>query len=199
MDAPCAGCANISVWGRDAACLWQRVFKPVPPILARAQAELQALYNTSNPKYAAAHLRLGGLAGEADFQSTRGGGTPLTSFAAAVSCAQRMKKVCDLVQPTMILADSQTLRNYITNHTFPDLVAPAATSVHLDRALGRTIKEHQSTVVDLVLLARAACLVTSPSGFSHHAWLAGGGKQCQRMFNNCSTVTGGPGGGPPVG
>jgi hypothetical protein len=82
------------------------------------------------------------------------------------------------------------------DNKFPGLIAPSGQPIHLDRAAPSSVQDHQHTVVDMIILAKASCLVTSPSGFSHQAWMAGGGKACQRMFFNCSTVEGGPGGGP---
>lgn len=88
--------------------------------------------------------------------------------------------------PTSQPTQEKNLANVIT----PDLQP-----THVDLVPGDSADKHQTSVVDLMLLARATCLVTSPSGFSHHAWLAGGGKACQREFYNCSTLDGGPGGG----
>lgn len=81
------------------------------------------------------------------------------------------------------------------DHNFPGIVSPPGRPVHIDYSTGSTVEDHQTSVVDLALLARSQCLVTSPSGFGHHAWLAGGGKKCQRMFFNCTSLEGGVGGG----
>lgn len=88
-----------------------------------------------------------------------------------------------------------TLAQNTQDHNFPGIVTPDGRPVHLDRADGSSVEDHQTAVLDLALLARSRCLVTSPSGFSHHSWLAGGGKACQRMFFDCGNLAGGPGGG----
>lgn len=67
-------------------------------------------------------------------------------------------------------------------------VAPSGSPTHIDRVRNATLgaRAHEATFVDLALLAGAACLVTSKhSGFSHHAWLAGGGKACHRVLTDC--------------
>lgn len=200
MDATCKGCPPLSLWGADAPCLWTRVFKPVATVQWRAQQQLQELFGRDAlPRYVAIHMRLGGLAGETELDRVRGGGTQLGNFMAAVSCGQRLLHSHGIRVPLLMVVDSHEVRERLKDRGFPSVVTPAGAPVHLDRADGASIEQHQATIVDLALLARAECLVTSPSGFSHHAWLAGGGKACQRVFFDCANVTGGPGGGPDDG
>jgi hypothetical protein len=177
------------------------------------------------PRYTAVHMRLGGMTGEPRIPFTRGGGTPMDNFISAVTCAKKLTGHHGMNTPILMITDSHKLRKklrvwhmqlhcrlfYPHDHShmprphdtvalqdnhFSGIIAPHGHPVHLDRATSSSIEEHQRTVIDLILLARASCLVTSPSGFSHHAWLAGGGKQCQRMFFNCTSMHDGPGGGP---
>lgn len=43
---------------------------------------------------------------------------------------------------------------------------------------GGAVSAAMGSFVDLLLLARATCLVVSDSGFSEAAWLLGGGRRC---------------------
>ena len=85
-------------------------------------------------------------------------------------------------------------RCVVQERNLANIVTPDLTPVHIDLAAANSVDDHKTSVVDMMLLSRAECLVTSQSGFSHHAWLAGGGKACQRMFFNCSNLQGGAGG-----
>jgi len=51
-------------------------------------------------------------------------------------------------------------------------------------------KAAMATFVDLMLLARASCLVASDSGFSEAAWLLGGGRPCIRRLRDVSPDNG---------
>lgn len=42
----------------------------------------------------------------------------------------------------------------------------------------KAAKSAMATFIDLLLLARAQCLVASDSGFSETAWMLGGGRAC---------------------
>lgn len=68
----------------------------------------------------------------------------------------------------------------------PNIVTPDIQPVHMDMAASEGPDKHMNSVVDLTLLARAACLVSTSSGFSHHAWLYGGGKSCHKPFWECT-------------
>lgn len=48
----------------------------------------------------------------------------------------------------------------------------------------KTGKAAIATFVDLMLLARASCLIASESGFSEAAWLLGGGRPCIRCLRD---------------
>lgn len=154
------------------------------------------MYKSRRLRYTAIHLRLGGLTGEKDIPFVRGGGNPFDNFLAAATCANRLRVHYNMDLPILVVTDNHKLREMLQDHKFPGLVSAGGRPVHLDRGITTSIEDHQSTIVDMIMLAQAECLVTTPSGFSHHAWLAGGGKPCQRMFYNCSDLFGGPGGGP---
>jgi hypothetical protein len=93
-----------------------------------------------------------------------------------------------------MVTDNQHLRTYLKQGHLPSIVAPRTEPVHIDQALylDHNATAHRGTVIDLVLLSRAECLVTSPgykhgglSGFSHHGWLLGGAKPCHVDFRDC--------------
>lgn len=193
MDAQCKGCPDLPELHPSTACVWNRLFRPTDQILQDAQQELLRLYNSSGPGYVAVHLRLGGFTGEAEHERGQG---PLKNFAGAVRCARKLASQRNISTSTSILmvTDNQHLRTFLQQGHVPNVVAPATQPVHIDQALAldHNATAHRSTVVDMLLLGRAACLVTSPgykhgglSGFSHHGWLLGGAKQCHIDFREC--------------
>lgn len=165
----------------------------------KAALHLQALFRESDPKYVAVHMRFGGLKGEDTFQTNRAGDSFLQSFMTGIACANRMAKANGIALPILLIVDNQEIRQFIVAGNLKNIVSPAFQPVHIDHVQNGSPAQHQGTVIDFYLLSRAYCMVTSPSGFSHHAWLAGGGTACQRVSYNCSSVEGGPGGGPDDG
>lgn len=193
MDAPCKGCPALPEMDPSTACVWSRLFKPTADILTQADQELQRLYGSRVPKYVAAHLRLGGFTGEAEHERGKG---PLKNFAAAVRCANQLaaQHGVNSSAPVLMVTDNEHLRTFLSPGHLPHVVAPSTQPVHIDQTLhlDNNVTAHRSTVVDMVLLSRGACLVTSPgyrhdglSGFSHHAWLLGGGRPCHIDFRKC--------------
>lgn len=73
LEADCAGCANVTKWSADAACLWTRTFRAIPEIEQRVEQ----------------HLKVGwwhgGSGGEGDRASARGIGRQLRVPQAAVT------------------------------------------------------------------------------------------------------------------
>jgi hypothetical protein len=193
MDAPCAGCPQLQEMHASTACVWTRLFRPTDEIIAEAEQELMRLFNSSRPQYVAVHLRLGGFTGEREHERGKG---PLKNFAGAVRCANQLAHEQNISSSTPILmvTDNQHLRSFLREGQLPNVVAPSSDAVHIDQALAldNSLTAHRSTVVDLLLLSRAVCLVTSPgyrqggwSGFSHHGWLLGGAKPCHIDFRRC--------------
>lgn len=193
MDAQCKACPALPEMAPSTACVWRRLFKPTDTIQDEAQQELQREFNSSSPEYVAVHLRLGGFAGEGEHE--RGSG-PLKNFAGALRCAHRLAAQHNISSSVSVLmvTDNQHLRTFLQQGHVPGVVAPSTEPVHIDQALhlDNNATAHRGTVVDLLLLSRAACLVTSPgykhgglSGFSHHGWLLGGGKPCHIDFRDC--------------
>ena len=137
-------------------------------------------------------IKVGGRVGGGGGGGRATGVIRVRSSSAHMACAARSERGDILLHwacraPLPLPPQAGNIANMLT----ADVLA-----VHLDRGEDNSVAEHQGTFIDLSLLARAACLVTSPSGFSHQSWLAGGGKACQRMFYACGKLEGGPGGGP---
>lgn len=97
--------------------------------------------------------------------------------------------------PRSHLQPSPPIRARPQEKNLVNVITPDLEPVHIDLAAKNSASDHKTSVVDLILLGRATCLVTSPSGFSHQAWLAGGGKPCQREFMNCTSLEAGASGG----
>jgi hypothetical protein len=178
-------------WDSDsstqAACVWQSMFKPVPPILQAAQAELGHLFPGESQPYVTVHLRLGGLEGEWGKPGPDRGKAPLENFLAAVKCASELTANSTVGKgtPALVITDNHVLRKVVQGNHFQGLVSPSGLPVHLALAKGQSLDAHRRTVVDMVLLASGECLATSKSGFSLHAWLYGGAKPCMVPWTNC--------------
>jgi hypothetical protein len=125
-------CPNISAWGSDAACMWGRIFKPIPVLQFKAQSQLQvtrpaewrvisnynenmqAMFSTVHvPRFTAVHMRLGGLTGEQAIEHVRGGGTPLNNFFSAVLCATRLARHYATAFPIVFVVDNHELRSQL--------------------------------------------------------------------------------------
>lgn len=193
MNAICPGCPQLPEMDPSTGCVWQRMFRPAPDVLHQGEQELQRLYGRWDPQYAAVHLRLGGFQGEAEHERGKG---PLKNFAAAVRCAHQLLQDNGLSNraPLLMITDNQHLRTFLAAGHLPHVVTPSTQAVHIDQALhlDNNVTAHQSTVIDMFLLSRGVCLVTSPgyrhdglSGFSHHGWLMGGGRPCHIDFRKC--------------
>jgi hypothetical protein len=193
MDAECSGCPHLPALEASTGCVWARLFKPTKGIKAAAQQELMRLYNSSSPRFVAVHLRLGGFTGEGEHERGQG---PLKNFAGAVRCATQLAREHNISSSTPILmvTDNQHLRSFLREGHLLGVVSPDGDAVHLDLApaLDHNLTSHSISVVDMLLLSRGVCLVTSPgfahsglSGFSHQSWLLGGAKPCHIDFKSC--------------
>lgn len=188
LDWTCGGCPRIgSQYSEEAACLWQQMFRPLDSITAAAAAELQQVYPGGLRPYVAAHLRLGGLVGEWGPPGPDRGKAPLENYLAAVRCTAQLaaNSSIDLDEtPALFITDNHNLRQVIQQGHYRRVVAPTGLPVHT--AAGKqSLQEHRRSVVDMVLLGWADCIVTSHSGFSLHAWLYGGAKPCILPWRSC--------------
>lgn len=189
INGSCRNCAPIALeWSADAACLWHSIFSPTQVILDQARAELARLYPRGPSPYVAVHLRLGGLTGEEGAPGPDRGLSPLPNFIAGVRCGvqlARSRHIGLTATPALVITDNHYLRKGLQENLLGNMVAPGGLPVHLDRADGQSLQAHRNTVVDMVLLGWGECLVTSRSGFSLHAWLFGGAKECAIPFKSC--------------
>ena len=136
----------------------------------------------------AVHLRFGGLTGEEGIPGVERGLSPLPNFVAGLRCAKQLATSHHLDlsrQHVLIVTDNHHLRKGLQDKLVSNVVAPGGLPVHLDRAHNQSLQAHQKTIVDLVLLGWAECLVTSRSGFSLQAFLYGGAKPCSVQFTKC--------------
>lgn len=157
MDTPCHSCPALDPWSMEAACLWQKLFRPNQNILDAAAEQLRSIYNTSDtPNFVAVHLRLGGLTGEGEARERGTGNGPMANWMAAVECASKLAQESGInttAVPILIAADNHQLRGFLSKRYLSNVVAPAGDlPVHLDRARTGAAQHHVSTFVDMVLL-----------------------------------------------
>lgn len=93
----------------------------------------QEMFNNSNPRYAAIHMRMGGMSGETRLDIVRGGGDPFGNFLKAAQCAQRLAKHNDLPVPVLMVVDDNGVRDALkVCWRVHEASAPAPRPVHCD-------------------------------------------------------------------
>ena len=185
MALPLSGAAPGSQ--QDLACAWAVLYAPTAALTARGEAQLAAL-NVTRP-YAAVHLRLGGLEGERHAlmrvaAAPRATSCPLTLARTATSCATALhaaetanspalSSVSESVQHSAVLVvtDNQALRTELARGGVHGAIGPNYTAAHVALAAhARALAgKRWDAWVDVYLLANAAQLLTSHSGFSNMA------------------------------
>lgn len=192
MDNPCVSCPDLAPWSRDAVCLWHTLFRPNADITAQVYHQLSLLYSRRNVRYAAIHLRLGGSVGEAELtaatEPVRYAHGPLKNFLGAIKCVHALAKISNIdlaSTPILLITDNLYLRQFVGSGHLPGFVTPSLVPVHVDKAANHNLSSHKTTFVDLTMLGKATALVTSPSGFSHQAWLLGGGTNYMAQYTAC--------------
>ena len=113
LSAACYRCEKVGYFSREAACLWDSVFKIRANIAAQAKRHLRRIYGEPSPTYTAVHMRLGGLTGEGDFARQRTGGSALDTFIAAIGVANRLSAESNITAPTLVITDNHALREFI--------------------------------------------------------------------------------------
>lgn len=69
------------------------------------------MFNSTAPRYAAIHMRMGGMSGEPSIPFVRGGGGDFGNFLKAAQCAQRLAKRHALPPPVLMVVDSNEVRD----------------------------------------------------------------------------------------
>eukprot|EP00775_Hariotina_reticulata_P013981 gene13981-14096_t len=196
----CDECPDLTTT-QEASCILQRLLRPTEEIRARVDQQLLELYNTSQPQFTAVHLRFGGLKGEPrlgqQYKGWRYKGVNYTMsqmLQMAFQSAHRMMHEdtggrATRKHPILLVTDNPKFRRYIRNGSLAGLaVSPAGEPVHIDLAPNTsTVRDHESTIVDLLLMSRATCLVHSRSMLARVAWLLGGGKPCYANLQGCDS------------
>lgn len=190
MDSECAGCPKLDAWSSEAVCIFQRLFQPRDVMQRAAEQQLRHLYGVSNPRYTAVHIRLGHLHGEQiDIDPTGAAVGPLRAFLAGMVCARQLAAMHGLNTtrtPVLLVTDHHHVRSFVQHGHFHNVVTPSGDAAfHLENAPNASIVAHHQTFVELIMLGQSECMVTSMSGFSHVAWLLGGGKQCREQVKSC--------------
>ena len=176
-----------------AHCLWSALFAPSVQLSQLVDAQLSSLFGSlPPPRFAAIHLRLGGLVGEDWLQADPANpapisnrGSPLLQQHGAHLCARRLARR-NLSSDVLLVTDNWMLRRAAARGLLEGVVAPAgSTATHLGRLVSESSDEAAWQVwTELGMLASARCLVHSFSGFSHIArWW--GGSTCVRSVDQC--------------
>lgn len=186
VDEACAICPPVgSIWSDEASCFMRSIFKVEASIQQQTQQQLVALYDQPTPSYVAVHLRLGGMVGEAVGEHDERGKSPLLNVMAAIRCANALARKSSISLPILLITDSIVLREFLAENNLAGIITPMGVPVHTDKARTANLAVHQSTLVDMLLLSGAECLVASRSGFSELAWSYGGRKACFANLTDC--------------
>ena len=146
------------------------------------------------PEYIAMHLRLGGMVGEPavvmrahrnDVRLSR-----LKQLLVGAECAQSLAARYSLEfggmgqHPFYFATDLNPLREFIQAGFLPYVVASDGAAHHIDKDAGIQGENGVRVFVDLLLLARARCVVSSYSGYSHLAVAFAGALQDRVCWSN---------------
>ena len=167
----------------DYKCAWAVLYAPTAELVARGEAELAAL-NMSRP-YAAVHLRLGGLVGEPKALGRLKGtpqapSCPLALAHAATYCAAALRdegNSRDGLQSSsghrstvLVITDNTSLRGKLARGLVDGTTGPNYSAAHVALAHGqKQAGRRWDAWLDLYMLANAAQLLSSHSGFSNMA------------------------------
>lgn len=171
----------------DFVCAWEVLYMPTAELAARGEAVLAAL-NVTRP-YAAVHLRLGGLEGERKALSRvkdapSATSCPLTLARAAASCAAALRDAGNSSssketflsnsgrrRPVLVITDNEALRAKLARGKVEGATGPSYSAEHVSLAAHARARagKRWDAWVDVYLLANAAQLLTSHSGFSNMA------------------------------
>jgi hypothetical protein len=162
-----------SVGNLRETCWFKALFKPTESITIAIASELLHMGVTS--KYAAVHLRIGGLEGEErDLHRF----DRFEAQNAAIYCAKKMINESahdDLhTSPVVFVTDNSILRFIINRGYLSGVVGPRGDHVSHIVTGSHAHKESLKSFVELGILAQSSCIVKSRSGYSELAtWWSG--------------------------
>jgi hypothetical protein len=185
----------------DSVFVFQYLFQASDEVRRQTDAQLAKLYGggdstaaavaaaaAANGSYAALHLRLGGQAGEPEELSYRFDTSKLTTLMSAVTCGVWLAGTAGIdthTTPLLLLTDNNELRRFVHHGRLAGVTTSSFDAVHFGVAKNSTLQERYSVFVDIALLARAHCVMLSPSGFSMTAWFMSGGRSCTLDVRHC--------------
>jgi hypothetical protein len=202
-NTTCMGCPDVST-PMDSVCVFQYLFQTSDEVQRQADAQLVKLYGGTRGEaaaaaaataaaalggnYAALHLRLGGQAGEPEDAGYRFDTPKLTTLMSAVTCGVHLAGTAGISKqatPLLLLTDNNQLRRFVQRGRLAGVATSTFDAVHFGIAKNSTLQERYSVFVDIALLARAKCVMLSPSGFSMTAWFLSGGRSCTLDVRHC--------------
>ncbi|GLC43638.1 hypothetical protein PLESTM_001498400 [Pleodorina starrii] len=169
------------------SCYYHFLFKWNTSIVDRGEQHLRQLYGPSSVDYLAWHWRHFD-ADHPDMEEP----VRMSELAATLSCGQRLagEVGIDLLQrPMLLVTDFNVFRHFVHSGQLARVVTLNLTARHIDNKAGvESLDVFQNIFVDLYLMSRARCLLTSRSGFSKLAlWMAGGQLlRCHRDMVKCT-------------
>ncbi|GIL80084.1 hypothetical protein Vretifemale_9281, partial [Volvox reticuliferus] len=124
----------------------------------------------------------------------------LSQLAGALDCGRRLAAEInvDLVRrPMLLITDFNIFRQLVMRREFHKITTINITARHIDKGGGSNdginggMQSYQEVFVDLYMLSRARCMLTSWSGFSKLALWMGTAPllKCHRDWVNCDSRT----------
>ncbi|EFJ43964.1 hypothetical protein VOLCADRAFT_95798 [Volvox carteri f. nagariensis] len=170
------------------ACYFQFLFKINETIAEAGKRHLENLYGPAHVDYVAWHWR------HFDVDNKKEKPVMISQLKGALDCAARLASDIgvDLVErPALLITDFNGFRDLVLRGEFRKLVTANVTPVHIDKVKKGDLAIFQNVFVDLYLLSRARCLLTSFSGYSKLALWMGTAelRNCHRDFANCNVTT----------
>ena len=170
----------VSVGNSRETCWFNAFFKPTHTVSQAIAEELLRMGVMS--EYVAVHLRIGGLEGE------EGDLHRIDRFEAqnaAIYCAKKMAVAHDLhASPVVFVTDNRILRFIINRGYLSEIVGPSGDHVSHIVTGSHAHEEAFKSFVELGILAKSSCTVTSRSGYSNVAmWWSG--NTCASTIEAC--------------
>ncbi|GIL53661.1 hypothetical protein Vafri_9298 [Volvox africanus] len=172
------------------ACYFQFLFKLNDTIVKSGESHLRELYGPAPVDYVAWHWRHM----DVDFPGEK----PLlvSQLAGALDCGRTLAaeiKVDLVRRPMVLITDFHVFRQFVMRGEFQNIRTINITAQHIDRDSNKnvTMQSYQEVFVDLYVLSRARCMLTSWSGYSKLALWMGTAPllKCHRDWVHCNITT----------
>lgn len=181
--------SNLTKYILDGRCLFHFLFKINPKMMALAEKKMHEVWGHYPVDYLAWHWRVGGMVGEERGQTHYGNPLDLSRLAQMIvstKCLETMANntLVDQRTPALLVTDLNIIRKFVAAGYVTGLTATADVAVHSDIVRNLNESAYLPIYMDILMLARAKCLLLQQSGISMiAAWLSN--NTCHMLSATC--------------